>query len=508
MNQWERSIGAIRHAWAYLGPSNKRLPAYIALLVQFAQILLGIVSVPLLLRSLGTERFSALSILWALPSLIPLIDIGLPRALASLLVQPHNREPDRQSRTLLIAVGIQAGILLLLFVSVWLPFSSMLVPHGVAGLQGEIESGASTLGKFLLASAILSVANILAAFFQARGDLYKLLMINAFNGLTISAIPLSVLVVSPSLAQLGTYTLVLRGAGLCFSCALVLAVVDLRRVAACYRGARTMVAELFGGGVRSLWYFAVSPLLVFGERYIASYSDGRTQIASHLIAVDLGLRFLIVPGVIGQYSFKAIAESAGESGKFDLAVARYMPTMNNIYLLPLVGAICFARELLERWLGPAHVTGVTVACLQSVLVALTTCSVSSLLVQTTLAASAMQRLSALVIVELVCYPPLVFAAIWLRPNSMDLSLVLSLCWASRVVVEALAMTWLTRDLFQRGSLMDFSILTVCLPLLAALLSSGIDASGIAHSAVGKAVALVAAGALLRASILSRVKRRE
>ncbi len=493
-----QALAAVRCEFTHLAASVPRLPAFLALLVQFAQILLGVVSVPLLLRAFGPAKFSMLSILWAIPALVPLIDLGLPRALASLSVQPCNQAPHRQRDALLVAVGLQMAILLALYLAVWLPFSGSLVPKGLANLHGEIDTAEGLLAKFLIASAALSVANILTAFFQARGEHYNLLIVSSFNGIGIGLIPFLVVMGSPSISLFGEYTIQLRLFGLLLGCIFVYRVVDKRRVSAIYRVSRYWAKELLSGGMRAVWYFAISPLLVFGERYVAAYTyiSAGTQIVSHLIAVDLGMRFLIVPGVIGQYSFKAIADAGSATRNFDAAAARYMPVMSSFYLLPLLAAICFARELINLWLGDALSSDVTVACFQTVLVALTTCSVSSLLVQTNLAANAMHRLSALVTVELICYPALVFAAIWFRPSFMDLAFLLSLCWALRVGVEAVAMAVMTKDMFSKGSLINYIMVVSGVPLVAVLITRAVEILYPPHEAIGKMAIFVTLGTAL------------
>jgi hypothetical protein len=227
-------------------------------------------------------------------------------------------------------------------------------------------------------------------------------------------------------------------------------------------------------GVRSLAYFALSPVLVFGERFIATYFDANLSIAPHLIAADLGLRFLVVPSVVGQYAFRAIADSQLGQRTFDSAGSAYARWMAWFYLLPIVLAICFAKELLALWLGPARSGPINVFCVQTALVAIATCAASAFLVQVGLVSNVMRRLSTLVAVEVVIYPVVVLGALYWHPEGWSVSMLLSSLWACRVILEAGAMLFVTRDLFATGQFRRDATAFLALPLMGALIARVAD----------------------------------
>ena len=449
----------------------------VALLVQLVQIGLGVATIPLLVRSLGAERFSMLSILWVIPSLVPLVDLGLPRAVAILLLKDRDPPADRQAVVLGAAIVTQAVVLVVLGAAWMLLDPGQAVLGRVGEMAGEPEPIERTAHLFLLAAGALSLFNLPAAFLQATGRLYALLLLTSLAGLAVSAVPLLAFWASLSLHGIAVATLVLRSLALAMAFGIVFRsqwgwqiVRDLRAAAATAR-------QLLGTGAKALVYFAVSPLLVFGDRYLVPYVVGSVAFTSHLIAVDVGMKFLIVPGVIAQYSLKAIADAAGGGRRFDRAAGEYLSMMLWWYVLPLMVAIVFSRELLDVWLGATRRSVVSPASLQMVLVAISSVAVSSFLVQVALAADAVHRLSALVAAELVVYPVLLYLALHLRQYGLDLSLVLGMAWSLRVVAEMAAMRHLFRDRFDTPVLGRGMFVFTLLPCLAAVAAGTVDHFG-------------------------------
>ncbi len=477
-------------------------PSLFALIVQALQILIGIASVPLLIHELGTQRFSAFSILWSLPSLAPLVDLGMPRAMATLIVQPGGDGRRHEGEILAVAVLGQLVVLVALAVLFVALASSGVALAGAGAIPGEPGAGPGLLGKFLFASACLALINLFATFFQARGELYSLLTLTSFASLAVSLIPLTAAVSSPTLSDLGNDTVAVRVVSLAVAVLLLLP----RRKEIFARMApasmRRLVRPLAVGSSKSLPYFALSPILVFGERYIVSGLGGGLQIAAHLIAVDLGLRFLVVPGIIGQYSFRAIADSGSTERKYDRASLGYVDLMGWLYVLPLLGAICFSRELLRLWLGAERAAVVPIECVQFVLVAVTTCAVSSFLVQACLAAGEIRRLSRLVCLEAVVYPLCVWLILSHRGDLVALPVLLSALWSLRVIVEAALMIALTRDLFATRMMDWTALLFTGVPLACAAAVILVDRLG--PSVPVKAALLVALSGVLIAS-LAKVK---
>jgi O-antigen/teichoic acid export membrane protein len=454
-----------------------RGPSVIALLVQLVQIGLGVATIPLLVSSLGAERFSMLSILWAIPSLVPLIDLGLPRAVAILLIGDRDPPADRQGVVLGAALLTQVVILFVLGAAWLLLDPGHAVLGRVGAMSGEPASTERTAHLFLLAAGALSLFNIPAAFLQATGRLYALLLITSLAGLAVSAVPLLAFWASLSLNGIAVATLVLRALALVVAFGIVFRSRWGWHVARDLRAAAATARQLLGTGAKALLYFAVSPLLVFGDRYLVPYVEGSVAFTSHLIAVDVGMKFLIVPGVIAQYSLKSIADAAGGGRRFDQAAREYLSMMRWWYLLPVIVAIVFSKELLNVWLGPARRSIVSPASLQMVLVAISSVAVSSFLVQVALAADAVQRLSALVAVELVVCPILLYLALHFRPLGLELSLVLGFAWSLRVVAETAGMRHLFRDRFDTPVLGKSVFVFTILPCLAAVAAGAVDSFG-------------------------------
>jgi hypothetical protein len=229
--------------------------------------------------------------------------------------------------------------------------------------------------------------------------------------------------------------------------------------------------NLVVSGTQSIAYFALSPLLIFGERYLASYFVTKQVMSSHLIAVDLSLRCLVVPGVVGQFSFRSISDRASAGVFFDSPLRTYLKFMVWIYLLPVVFGVLFAAELLWLWLGERSANPTVITCSRIAIASIASIGVSNFLVQTSLITNSMRKLSASVVVQLPLYLGCILFVLWLKPESWDSSIVLTCLWSFRTVGEAIVMLLLSKEHFSSKSLQHLIVPFIVVPVLVAIFAS-------------------------------------
>lgn len=447
-------------------------PSVIALAVQALQILLGIIAVPVLLAKLGSEKYGALSLLWVLPSLLPLFDLGLSRALASIAV--HERDARHSGRMLLSSLMLQALIWVFCALIFWVLPLTHVFPDSFLKFTDELDTLNKTVFLFLASCIALSMINIISAYLQARGRLYSLLIISSLASLTVGLIPMIAFFVHPTLELIARYTFWARFLCLLIGGIWVGCLLASEGWAGKVSGMGGDLKRLIGRAPAAGVYFILSPLLVFGDRYLFSYIDPSSSVVPHLIAVDLGIKFLIVPSLLGQYSFRLISKMEAEGAKLDQIAKYYLRAMIFLYVLPLCLAVFFAKELIHVWLGGEHVSAVSVICIQSVLIAVATVAVSSFLVQASIGANKMARLSKMAIVEFCGGIVILIALIRFRPAFLDAAILLSLFWSLRVIIEAWWMLRVTRPFFGTSVMQKFTYTSIGIMISIALVAGLID----------------------------------
>ena len=101
---------------------------------QATPMALAVLTMPLLVRGLGTERFGVLTLAWVLLGYFSLFDLGLGRALTKLVAEVLGRGEERDvpalvtmALALMLALGV-AGALLIGLLTPWLVGTALKIP--------------------------------------------------------------------------------------------------------------------------------------------------------------------------------------------------------------------------------------------------------------------------------------------------------------------------------------------------------------------------------------------
>ena len=406
--------------------------ALVALGMQLVQIALGVFSTPLLLNHLGKVRYSQLAILWALVFFTPLLDLGLPRVVARLGAALHEEQRGRDAVAALrsslrmqLAV-IACGVLTLVIVGLSEPTAPLFT--------GEVGRA---FYAFCGVFACLLLHNLITAHLQGRGWLHRMTFIQSIAGVLTAAVPLLLIWFPFDLGLLASAFLCVRVVALIAAVVVARASENLNlHDLVC--GSTDRLISLLREGSHGIVYFALAPLVVYGERYLIPALSGFHSLSAHLIAVDIGLRILVVPGLISQYAFRSIVRGfALPSPAIEEVVPSYLKLIGPLFVLPLVAVILFGHELVYLWLGSQADT-LTVLCVRIIALALGACSVSALLVQVCIATSQTAALSRLALLEAAGYVGAVVLGTWLLNLPGHLTLMASCLWALRLLVNSAA----------------------------------------------------------------------
>ncbi len=331
LSRWPRGSQLLRNmGWNLLG--------------QLAPMLAALVSIPLLIRHIGNERFGLLAIGWMLIGYFSLFDLGLGRALTQSIAARRARgEPVfdiiNSGLALMLALGLLAGLLLWLC-SDYLAYSLLNIEPA---LRAEAKTSllwlAPAMPLVVLATGLRGVLEALQAFKLAN-------LVRTPVGVLTFAGPLMALPFSNSLVPIFAILAVLRLLTL------------FAFVWACYRAlpgfgsgrvSRQPLPDLLRFGGWMTISNLIGPLMVNMDRLLIGAVLSMSAVSYYSTPHEMIMRALVVPGAIAGVCFPVFAASDAAASRrlfwqSTKAVAACM-----VLMLVLVWPL--AEPVLRWWLG-------------------------------------------------------------------------------------------------------------------------------------------------------------
>jgi O-antigen/teichoic acid export membrane protein len=319
---------------------------------QAGYLLVGVATIPFIIRGLGVERFGLLSIAWVAPEYFTFIDLGLGRATTKYVAEALGKgDKDHMPRLAWTAVTAQVllgflGALALVSIT---PFLTEYILNIPPVLQAEAKAMfhllalsilpvlvSSSLTGMLAAAQRFDLVNAVGASFNIANSLLALVGVLYFNWHLTEIV--AMLVVSKFLALIAYYRLCIR-------------------VFPSFEGLpRLHLAEL-----RTLLTFGrwvtvssvVVPMLLYLDRFIIGALLTMAAVAYYAIPYEIVTRLWIIPASLVAALFPAFSTLTGQGERERLAalLARSMKWVL-LTLGPAVVIIsAFARDILQFWLG-------------------------------------------------------------------------------------------------------------------------------------------------------------
>jgi len=317
---------------------------------QILPMIVGIVTIPVIIRVMGVERFGVLSLAWVVVGYFSLFDFGIGRALTKLVADKLGADEERAigplawtSLLIMLVFGI-FGTIVTLFISPLLVHRLLKIPQA---LQHE-----TLLGFYLLAVSI-PIVTLTAGF---RGILEAL---QQFRPVNLIRLPMSVLSFAvPLLVFPFSHGLVP-----------VVAVLVIGRVVGCgayvYACFKTVpslrgddwfdssfVLPLFRFGGWMTVNNLVGPLMFYLDRFLVGALLSVSAVAYYTTPVDMMLRLTVIPNAVVGVLFPAFAVSLSQDpDRTALLLARAFKYICLILFPVALIAVAFAPEGLRLWLG-------------------------------------------------------------------------------------------------------------------------------------------------------------
>jgi O-antigen/teichoic acid export membrane protein len=307
-------------------------------------LLLGVVTIPFLIRRVGVESFGVLTLVWALIGYFSLFDFGLGRALTQQVAASRSANHDAELPSLVktglgftAATGVIGGLILAVLASPlasrWLNVSATLQP--------------STAISLLIASIGIPLTTIttgLRGVLEAYEDFGVVNVLRMGLGAANFALPaLSVILIGNSLVWMVASLILAR----------IIVLLAHAWVVHVRMPAGWMVAPVSRENIRRLLSFGawmtvsnvISPLMVTADRFVISAVLGASIVAYYTVPFEALIRVLVIPGALTAALFPRLAATL----KTDRAVAHrlYLGSLKTVFVILV--PLCLFIALCSKW---------------------------------------------------------------------------------------------------------------------------------------------------------------
>ncbi len=313
-------------------------------------LLVGLITIPLIVRGFGVERFGVLTLAWAVIGYFSLFDMGIGRAITQSMAERLGIASERDISRL-AWTGL---LMMLIFALIGAVIVASLAPWFVSSILNMPKAlGEETVAAFILLAAAIPAVVLSAGLAGILAALQRFDLINALRipmGMMIFLIPLAILPYSKSVAYVCAGLLGIR----------VLFLV--LHVAACFhafhplrthRGiARSEIGGLLSFGGWMTVTNVIGPLMMYMDRFVIGAVISVSAVAYYVTPYEMVTRLLAIPAALVAVLFPAFA--AAKAGGSSHATTLYSMGGRAILgiLAPIVLVlVVFAEEGLHLWLG-------------------------------------------------------------------------------------------------------------------------------------------------------------
>jgi O-antigen/teichoic acid export membrane protein len=316
---------------------------------QACPLLIAAITIPFLVRSLGSDRFGLLTLVWALIGYFSLFDLGLSRAITKLVAEKLALGQHGEcsglvwpALSLMAALGIGCAVAVYVLAP-WLI-------HSLLHLSGALgHETLRSLYPLALSIPLTTVTTGLRGILEARHEFGAINAVRVFLGIFSFAGPVLVVPFSVDLFPIVTVLLIGRiisfGVYLTFT---LRALPELRPVTLHWSSLGPLIR--FGGWI-SLSNL-ISPVLVYLDRFLIGSLLTITAVAFYTTPFEMVTKLWLLPAaVVGvaypAFSATAIVDPERVSVLFERSVKWLLVVLFPILLLVVV----FGRDFLQFWLG-------------------------------------------------------------------------------------------------------------------------------------------------------------
>ena len=316
-------------------------------------MLAAVISIPLLIKGIGLERFGALTLLWALLGYLALLDMGLVRSMVQIVAerlgQDNGRAEPRKLAEIIVpalllitGIGILAAVILVVFAN---PLSAKL--EADAQLRSELQD------SLYIAAVIIPVALLssgLRGLLEAHHHFAYTNLVRMIVGILNYLSPLLALLVRDSLPVVLAAVAAGRILGLLGLLILCSRLIPLGQSLPPFHSGT--LKPLLSMGIWMAVNNLVGPIMMYADRFILGAVIAAGDIAYYTTPFEMVTRLLVLPAAISGVLFPLTARHFRQSPEtlphiLSLGIAAILTG----YGIVMIGVTLGGEWLLALWLG-------------------------------------------------------------------------------------------------------------------------------------------------------------
>jgi O-antigen/teichoic acid export membrane protein len=330
------------------------------LIGQAVPLFVAVVTIPFIIRGLGTERFGLLSLAWVVLGYFTIFDLGLGRATTKYVAEALGKGEEEQIPHLVwTAVTIQAtlGVLGTLIL---LGITPLLVDR-ILNIPSELVAEAKTTFYLLaLSIPVVLVSGSFSGVLEAKQRFDLVNAVRVPSSISTYLLTLVGLILGFKLPGIVALIIVARFAALSALVVLALRILPKARQ---FLASFALFPRLFAFGSWITVTSIVSPVLVYLDRFLIGSLLSMAAVAYYTAPYEAITRLWIIPASLVMALFPAFSalEGTKDREKISMLFARSIKYIL-LALGPIVlGIMLFAKEALQIWLGPDFAINSTTA---------------------------------------------------------------------------------------------------------------------------------------------------
>lgn len=441
---------------------------------QVLPLFVGIVTIPLLVKGLGTERFGVLTLAWMVIGYFSLFDLGLGRALTQIIAIRLGKEEEIELPGLVwtaLAIMAVMGVIGSLIAG---SLSPLLIAQ-VFKMSDQLRT--ESLLAFYILSASIPIVILSSGFVGILTAYQRFDLINAVRiplGLLSFILPLLVLPFSTSLVPI---TLLLAVSRLVSSVAQYWLCL---RVMPSLRKEKRFIPEainpLFSFGGWMTVSNIISPLMVYLDRFVIGVVISVTAVAYYATPYEIVTKILIVPGALIATLFPAFAASNNSDVNHVVQLLSKSITATFILIFPIVFVmVSFSREGLMIWIGKDFANN-SASVLQWLAAGVFINGLASVFFALIQGRGRPDLTAKFHLLELIFYLPLLW---WALKHYGIVGAAVA--WTLRVTIDGILLLWATQRLIPFARKLTLKLSGCVIVASIVLVLGGIPASLMAHS---------------------------
>jgi O-antigen/teichoic acid export membrane protein len=313
-------------------------------------ILATIVSTPLLIQGLGTDRFGLIVLSWAIVGYLGIFDFGLGRTLTQSIASRLGKNDVTE-----IAAIFRTSLVMLCSFGVVGACLGMLLTHAILLEVVEVpahlvDEARPALILLCLSLPIVITSAALRGALEAFQQFRNLSILRTGLGLFSSLAPLAVLPFTKNIAAIVAVLVVGRTANWVLHW--ILCVRHMPELRTHGTVERSLVRPLLKSGGWMTVSNVVSPLLTSLDRFLIATWVSVSAVAFYTTPYDALMSSLVVPSAIAGVMFPTFAALGSAERDRTSAIFQRSSVVMFVIMLPVsLGAILFANDVLRLWLG-------------------------------------------------------------------------------------------------------------------------------------------------------------